>query len=143
SVRLVLDALTLNAHQVGRLLRRATGRPIAGLLVERGGTESQRAQWRVVATESPSFSSVVNGGTYSAGFSRLDRPVYFRKTSLFLFRRSFRRDENSGRPFPARRPSGLLVGQGVVAYGRPRHPSDQCRPRGDRRGPVSRRAHGE
>jgi len=49
AVQLVLQGR--NAHQVGRLLRRASGRPVAGLLVERGGTESQRTQWRVVATD--------------------------------------------------------------------------------------------
>jgi hypothetical protein len=48
----VHEVIALAAVQlVGRLLRRASGRPVAGLLVERGGTESQRAQWRVVATE--------------------------------------------------------------------------------------------
>ena len=49
-VQLVLDGL--NVHQLGRLLRRAeaNGQPLAGLLVERGGTEARRVQWRIVAT---------------------------------------------------------------------------------------------
>lgn len=49
-VQLVLDGL--NVHQLGRLLRRAEAseQPIAGLVVERGGTEARRVQWRIVAT---------------------------------------------------------------------------------------------
>ena len=50
AVRLVLDALALNARQVGRLLRRAIGQPIAGLVVERDEKkELNRTLWRVTA----------------------------------------------------------------------------------------------
>lgn len=48
ALALVLEGLT--PGQVGKLLRRAIGRPIEQLVVERVGDESRRALWRVVAT---------------------------------------------------------------------------------------------
>jgi hypothetical protein len=47
AVRLVVD---LDAAALGRLLRRATGIPIAGYVVTRGTTELQRVLWTVRAT---------------------------------------------------------------------------------------------
>jgi len=47
ALRLVRAGLT--ARQLGRLLRRAVGTPIAGYLVERVGAEAGVALWRVVA----------------------------------------------------------------------------------------------
>lgn len=47
-VQLARGALT--AKQVGRLLRRATGCPIAGFTVERVGEEGNAVLWRIVAT---------------------------------------------------------------------------------------------
>lgn len=46
AVRLVLEGC--NPKQVGRLLRRAEGVPIAGLMVQRDGSELHAALWRIV-----------------------------------------------------------------------------------------------
>jgi hypothetical protein len=48
AVRLVVGART--AIQMGRLLRRATGVVIDGLVIERVGDEARRVLWRVVET---------------------------------------------------------------------------------------------
>ena len=48
AVQLVLGTLT--SVQVGRLLQRAVGVPIAGYVVERGAFEVGRRLWRVMAT---------------------------------------------------------------------------------------------
>ena len=48
----------LSARQVGRLLRRAAGTPIAGYLVERVGLEAGAVLWRVVRV--PEFLSGQN-----------------------------------------------------------------------------------
>jgi hypothetical protein len=40
----------LTARELGRVLRRATGVPIDGLVVEAGDTEMHRMLWRVLAT---------------------------------------------------------------------------------------------
>jgi hypothetical protein len=43
----------MNARQLGRLLRRATGQPVAGLVVERLATEAGAVVWRVLRAEFP------------------------------------------------------------------------------------------
>jgi hypothetical protein len=43
----------LSARQLGRLLRRATGQPVAGLVIERLGSEAGAAIWRLLRAEFP------------------------------------------------------------------------------------------